>query len=99
MPGLGIVCELDPEALLKERETRLAIAVYGYLKRFAAIRGIKLNTAEVGFEESLKFLNRKLENVHDALTWENDVARRYHEMRLGHRTRQDQQGDQAAQGN
>ena len=83
MPGLGIVCELDPEALLKERETRLAIAVYGYLKRFAAIHGIKLNTAEVGFEESLKFLNRKLENVHDVLTWENDVARRYNEMRLG----------------
>jgi hypothetical protein len=83
MPGFGIVRELDRGALLKERETRITISVYGYLKRLAAIQGIRLNTAEVGFEESLKHLVRKLENVHDALTWENDVKRRYNEMRLG----------------
>jgi hypothetical protein len=83
MAGLGLVRELDPEALLREREARMAISVYGYLKRFAALRGIRNNTPEVGFHESLEHLRRKLENVHDELTWENDVARRYNEMRLG----------------
>ena len=83
MPGLGIVRELDRGALLKERETRIAISVYGYLKRLAAIQGIQISTADIGFEESLKHLTRKLENVHDPLTWEHDVARRYDEMRLG----------------
>ena len=83
MPGLGVVRELDPDALLREREQRMAISVYGYLKRFAALHGIRINTAEVGFEESVDYLRRKLENVHDPLTWENDVTRRYDEMRLG----------------
>lgn len=83
MPGLGIVRELDPEALLNAREIRLAVSVYGYAKRLAAVRGIKLNTPEIGFEETLKYLCRKLENVHDPLTWEHDVERRYNEMRLG----------------
>ena len=40
MDGLGIVKELDPAALLEERETRIAISVYGYLKRIGAIQGI-----------------------------------------------------------
>ena len=52
-------------------------------QRFAALRAIRNNTPEVGFEESLDYLRRKLENVHDELTWENDVTRRYDEMRLG----------------
>ncbi|MFT3962011.1 hypothetical protein [Propionivibrio sp.] len=83
LPGLGIVRELDPDALLREREARMAVSVYGYLKRFAALRGIRNNTPDVGFEESLDHLRRKLENVHDPLTWDNDVSRRYDEMRLG----------------
>ena len=40
MDGLGIVKELDPAALLEEREMRIAISVYGYLKRIGAIHGI-----------------------------------------------------------
>ena len=60
MKGLGIVREIDREALLKQRETRIAISVYGYLKRLAAIKGIKINTAEIGFEEGLTYLRRKL---------------------------------------
>lgn len=83
LPGLGVIRELDPEALLHERETRMAISVYGYLKRLAALRGTRNKTPDVGFEESVDYLRRKLENVHDPLTWENDVARRYDEMRLG----------------
>ena len=83
MDGLGIVKELDPAALLDERETRIAISVYGYLKRIGAIHGIKRKTPEIGFEESCALLRKKLDRIHDDLTWENDVRRRYDEMRLG----------------
>ena len=83
MAGLGVIRELDRGAQLAERETRIAISVYGYLKRLAAIQGLQRNSDEIGFEESLKRLTHKLENVHEPLTWENDVTRRYHEMRLG----------------
>lgn len=83
MDGLGVVQELDPAALLAERETRIAVSVYGYLKRIAAIHGIRRKTSEIGFDESLQVLIRQLERIHDDLTWENDVQRRYDEMRLG----------------
>lgn len=83
MDGLGVVRELDMLALLKEREARMAISVYGYLKRFGAIQGIKRNTPEIGFEESVEALRQHLHWIHDDLTWETDVRRRYDEMRLG----------------
>lgn len=83
MDGLGVVKELDPVALLEERETRMAISIYGYLKRIGAIQGIKRKTPEIGFEESLAALQHKLTRIHDAFTWETDVQRRYNEMRLG----------------
>jgi hypothetical protein len=83
MDGLGIVKELDPAALLEEREMRIAISVYGYLKRIGAIHGIKRKTPEIGFEDSCALLRKKLDRIHDDLTWENDVRRRYDEMRLG----------------
>jgi len=83
MDGLGVVKEIDPLALLEERETRMAISVYGYLKRLGAIQGIKRKTPEIGFEESLAFLKKKLTRIHDDFTWEHDVRRRYDEMRLG----------------
>ena len=83
MDGLGIVKELDPAALLEEREMRIAISVYGYLKRIAAIQGIRRKTPEIGFNESCALLLKKLRHIHNDLTWENDVCRRYDEMRLG----------------
>ncbi len=83
MDGLGIIRELDPAALLDERLTRMVISIYGYLKRIAAIKGAKLKTPEISFDESLALLNQKLARVHDDLTWENDVRRRFDEMRLG----------------
>lgn len=83
MDGLGLVKELDPAALLEEREMRIAVSVYGYLKRIAAIHGIRRKTPEIGFNESCGLLLKKLGRVHNDLTWENDVCRRYDEMRLG----------------
>lgn len=83
MDGLGVVREIDPAALLDERETRMAISIYGYLKRIGAIQGIKRKTPEIGYEESFTRLRKMLDRIHDELTWETDVQRRYNEMRLG----------------
>jgi len=82
MDGLGIDKELDPAALLDEREMRIAISVYGYLKRIGAIHGIKRKSPEIGFEESCVLLRKKLDRIHNDLTWESDVRRRYDEMRV-----------------
>jgi len=81
--GLGVVREVDKAALLDERLLRMAISVYGYLKRIGAIKGVKKNTPEISFEESFTLLRQKLDRIHDDLTWENDVRRRYDQMRLG----------------
>lgn len=80
---LGVVGEIDFESLLDERETRMAISIYGYLKRFGAIQGIRQRSPRVGFKDSLLALETRLQRLHDELTWENDVRRRYDEMRLG----------------
>ena len=46
MDGLGIVKELNPVALLEEREMRIAISVYGYAKLANSIAQMKKGTSE-----------------------------------------------------
>lgn len=74
---------IDSHALLEERLMRMAVSVYGYLKRIGAIQGIRRSTPEIGFEEAVTLLRKKLDRIHNDLTWENDVHRRYDQMRLG----------------
>ncbi|NJA89727.1 hypothetical protein HCX48_10910 [Rhodocyclus tenuis] len=83
LDGLGVVRELDRVALLNERELRIAVSVYGYLKRIAAISGLRQHSENIDFATSFDLLRRRVEGIHDDLTWRNDVQRRYHEMRLG----------------
>ena len=83
LDGLGVVRELNPQAMIDEQLTRIAISVYGYVKRTAAIRGLQLRTPEISVQEGLDLLWRRVERVHDELTWEHDVRRRYDQMRLG----------------
>lgn len=80
--GLGVVKEIDPQALLDERMMRIMVSVYGYLKRMAAIDGLMKGRSEVGLEETVRLLQVKLGALHDPLSWENDVDRRMTEMRL-----------------
>ena len=83
MEGLGVVRELDRDKLLDERELRIAISVYGYLKRLAAIHAIRHDLNKVTRVQAQLHLSALLSGVHDALTWEPDVERRITEMRLG----------------
>jgi len=83
MEGLGVIRELDMPALLDERMMRIAISMYGYHKRIAAIYSLHGNTPAISLKQARAHLALKLEQLHDPLTWNTDVERRMTEMRLG----------------
>ena len=83
MDGLGIIKELDEKALLEERFTRIAISVYGYVKRVAAIDALYTGNEKSYMDEAFQHLFNRVSELHDPLTWQQDVNRRAKEMRLG----------------
>ena len=83
MEGLGVVRELDQLALLEERFTRIAISVYGYIKRVAAIDAIYTGVEKAYMDEAFTHLQNKITELHDPLSWQQDVNRRVKEMKLG----------------
>jgi len=80
---LGVVRELDMPALLDERMTYIAISLYGYMKRIAAIYSLQGQTPAISLQQARAHLALRIEQLHDPLTWETDVERRMTEMRLG----------------
>lgn len=83
MQGLGIVRELNDKALLEERLTRIAISIYGYVKRVAAIDMLYTGRTRSYMDEAFEHLQNRVNELHDPLTWDTDVKRRVDEMRLG----------------
>ncbi|MBK9521374.1 MAG: hypothetical protein IPO13_07115 [Rhodocyclaceae bacterium] len=65
----------DPQAELEERMVMLGIAVYGYLKRVAAIHGLQRKKEQVSKEEAIYHLRWLMDRMHDPLLWD--------QMRLG----------------
>jgi hypothetical protein len=80
---LGVVRVCDPDAELEERMLRSGIAVYGYLKRVAAIHALQRGKEDVSKDEALRRLGTLMDRFHDPLTWDGEVKRRITEMRLG----------------
>ncbi len=56
MPGLGIYREIEASAAIDERLTRIAISMYGYLKRVGAIYRIKPGKDFVSREQAAAFV-------------------------------------------
>lgn len=83
MEGLGVVRELDKLGLLEERLTRISIAVYGYIKRVAAIDALYTGVEKSYMDEAFTHLQNRINELHDPLTWQADVNRRVKEMKLG----------------
>ena len=83
MDCLGVVRECDPEAQLDERMLRLGIAVYGYLKRVAAIHGLQRGKIEISKDDAMHRLGWLMDRLHDPMLWDSEVKRRMNEMRLG----------------
>jgi hypothetical protein len=71
------------QAVMEERLQRMAISIYGYLKRIAAIECIQGNHSMIDVDEVLKDLGTYIHYVHEPLTWKIDVERKIKEIQLG----------------
>ena len=83
LPSLGVHREVKPDTALDERMTYIAQSMYGYLKRVAAICGLKDGNDSVSRQRAAAFLELYLKELHDPLSWQVDVAKRRDQMRLG----------------
>lgn len=81
--SLSEIHAIDHAAYIEDKLARISISVYGYMKRFAAIKGIQSRKPDVSFDEAFDFLRLKLDRVHDDFDWQLSVKRRYDEMSLG----------------
>lgn len=82
MEGLGIVRDFNRMDLYDERLTRIAQSVYGYLKRVAAIDALYTGAEKSYMDEAFYHLQNIITEIHDPLTWQQEVDRRAKEMRL-----------------
>jgi hypothetical protein len=57
--------------------------VYGYVKRVAAIDALYTGNEKSYMDEAFQHLQNRVTELHDPLTWQQDVNRRAKEMRLG----------------
>lgn len=79
----GVYRELDGAAIIDERLTRMAISVYGYLKRVGAIQSLQTDASDISFQQAFSKLQSMVASVHDPLSWKVDVQKRASQMRLG----------------
>ena len=69
--------------VLEEREERIAIARYGYMKRFAAIKQVREKADRVRLREAFERFEVKIFELHEPFSWEMDVAKRAKQIELG----------------
>jgi hypothetical protein len=80
---LGIDRIYGQQAVMEERMIRMAISVYGYLKRAAAIECVQSNEEMMGVKDALDHIGKQIRKIHDPLTWKMDIEKRIKEMQLG----------------
>lgn len=83
LQGLGVKREHKPLDMYDERLTRIALSVYGYVKRVAAIDVLYSGNQKSYMDEAFQHLFNIVSEIHDPLTWQQEVDRRANEMRLG----------------
>lgn len=79
----GVYREIDPQAALNERLARIAVAVYGYCKRVAAITSLQKRQETVTVGMALQRLGKHIEQIHDPLSWRTDVEARIQQLLIG----------------
>ena len=79
----GVYRVIDSEAALNEQLQRIAVSVYGYQKRVAAIIGLQERRNHVSFGDAADDLRRRIERLHDPMSWGVDVAAKREQSRLG----------------
>jgi hypothetical protein len=83
LESLGVYREIDQQAILNERLMRMAISMYGYLKRIAAVHCLQTGQPMISNTEALQRFENLLASVHEPMTWQNDVSERIDSIRLG----------------
>jgi hypothetical protein len=68
---------------MEERLKRIAISIYGYLKRIAAIECVQRNNEMIDVKEVLKHLEAQVNYIHEPLDWKIDVKDKIKEIQLG----------------
>ena len=78
------VCRINgKESSLDERLMRMAIAVYGYAKRTAAIQCVKRNKEIIPLDEALDSLRNRIAGFHHQFNWSIDVKKRIESIEGG----------------
>jgi hypothetical protein len=81
--GQGVHREIDPQSVLNAQLARIAVSVYGYQKRVAAIVSLRDRHDSVTLGHAATLLNELIHRLHDPLSWEMDVAAKREQTRLG----------------
>ncbi len=71
------------DVVLNERMMQIAISVYGYLKRVAAVSCIQKNEEEVSLTDSVVSIFEIISKIYEPFSWRLDVEKRRKEMLLG----------------
>lgn len=71
------------ETVLNERMMQMAISVYGYLKRTAAVSCIQQETESMSLNDSVIRIVEIINKIYEPLAWQMDVEKRRKEMLLG----------------
>jgi hypothetical protein len=81
--GQGVYRDIDAQAALNERLFRIAISVYGYLKRIAAITGMQHAEDFVSLPAAEQRLRDLVQRVHDPVSWGIDVQTKREQVQFG----------------
>lgn len=81
--SLSVHRVIGKEAILNERMMQMAISVYGYLKRVAAVSCIQKNAEQMSLNDSVIRIVEIIQKIYDPLAWQMDVEKRRKEMILG----------------
>ena len=79
----GVYRNIDEQAILNERLMRMAISMYGYLKRIAAVHCLQTGQPMISDAEALQRLENLISRVHEPMAWQTDVTKRINSIRLG----------------
>jgi len=78
------VCNvLGKNAILNERMMQMAISIYGYLKRVAAIYCVQNNVNQMELNDAICHIAEIIHKIHEPLEWRMDVEQRRKEILLG----------------
>ncbi|HEY2395063.1 MAG TPA: hypothetical protein VGH81_03645 [Rudaea sp.] len=82
LPATGIYREVNLAALLEERLARIAISFYGNCKQVAAIHSVRNSGERIGPQRALREIAVRMLDIHDSLSWKDDVSKRVTKLRL-----------------